>query len=286
MLPSLISNITYAAESDSAAAQPSEGLAEIVVTASRREESQSKVPISVTAFTQETLDRNNVRSVDDIARMTPGVQFNRTTDIAGVASISIRGIQSDAGSGATGIYIDDTPIQSRSSFGGLGSSVWPQVFDLERVEILRGPQGTLFGAGSEGGTVRFITPQPSSTKFDAYARADAAFTQGGDPSTEVGAAMNIPLITDKLGLRFSSSYRHDGGYINRTDIYSGNVAQTGTNFSDTNTFRLALGYKPTDNLTITPSFYWQGQYFNDSNLYWQVMSHPGRDDYNLSLIHI
>jgi outer membrane receptor protein involved in Fe transport len=94
--------------------------------------------------------------------------------------------------------------------------------------------------------------------------------------------MNVPLIDGKLGLRFSTSYRHDGGYVNRTDFYSGNVLQPGSNFSDTSTFRLAVAYKPLDNLTITPSFYWQGQYFNDSSLYWQVMSHPGRDDYNRS----
>ena len=283
VLPSLISNLSQAADAtDSAAAQPSEGLAEIVVTAARREESQSKVPISVTAFTQESLDRNNVRSVDDIARMTPGVQFSRTTDTGAVANISIRGIQSDAGSGATGIYIDDTPIQSRASYNGLGSSVWPQIFDLQRVEVLRGPQGTLFGAGSEGGTVRFITPAPNTNRFDAYARADTAFTQGGDPSTEVGAALNIPVIDDKLGVRLSTSYRHDGGYVNRVNYYTGNVEQTGSNFIDTSTFRLAAAYKPTDTLTITPSFYWQGQYYNDSNLYWEPLSDPSQNNYNRS----
>src|SRR6185437_5211351 len=148
VLQVLLANSAQGADTAGAAAEaPSQGLEEIVVTAARREESQSKVPISVTAFTQETMDRDNVRTIDDIVRLTPGVQFNRNTEASSaIANISIRGIQSDAGSGATGIYIDDTPIQSRASFRGLGSSVWPQIFDLSRVEVLRGPQGTLFGA--------------------------------------------------------------------------------------------------------------------------------------------
>ena len=259
----------------------SDALEEVTVTASRREESASKVPISLTAFTQKTLDENNVRSVDDIAKMTPGVQFTRNSDYSGaVANISIRGVASDAGSGATGVYIDDTPIQNRASFSGLGSSVWPQIFDLERVEVLRGPQGTLFGAGSEGGTVRFITPQPSTTKFDVYARSDLAFTKGGDPSQEIGAAVNVPLIDGVLGVRASASYRHDGGYVNRVDWATGNVEQPGSNFDNISTMHIAMAYNATDDLTITPSFYWQKIYINDSSAYWEPLSNPGSDSFN------
>lgn len=273
----------HAADATSADTQANDGLEEITVTASRREESQSKVPVSITAFTQKTLDQNTVRTLDDIAKLTPGVQFDRNSDSSGsVANISIRGIKSDAGSGATGVYIDDTPIQSRSSVSGLGSSVWPQVFDLERVEVLRGPQGTLFGAGSEGGTVRLITPQPSTTVFDAYARADLAFTQGGSPSTELGAAVNLPLIQGTLGLRVSASQRHDGGYVNRVDYLTGNVEQSDSNYFETSTLRVALAYKATDTLTITPSFYWQEQYVNDTSVFWEPLSNPSGSDYNQS----
>ncbi|HVW70927.1 MAG TPA: TonB-dependent receptor plug domain-containing protein, partial [Steroidobacteraceae bacterium] len=272
-----------AGPSANTASASSEGLEEITVTASRREETASKVPISLTAFTQKTLDENIVRSVDDIAKMTPGVQFTRNSDYSGaVANISIRGVASDAGSGATGIYIDDTPIQNRASFSGLGSSVWPQIFDLERVEVLRGPQGTLFGAGSEGGTVRFITPQPSTTKYDLYARSDLAFTKGGDPSQEIGAAVNVPLIDGVLGLRFSASYRHDGGYVNRLDPTTGYVAQPGSNYDNISTLRIAMAYDATDDLTFTPSFYWQKIYINDSSAYWEPLSDPGSDSFNRS----
>ncbi|HEY2339719.1 MAG TPA: Plug domain-containing protein, partial [Steroidobacteraceae bacterium] len=129
-----------------AGAAPHEGLQEVVVTATRREEELSKVPISVTALTQEAIDRRGIKDINDIVRFTPGV----TIDNSGTNAISIRGISSSAGAGTTGIYIDDTPIQMRS-VGFNPDDTLPKTFDLQRVEVLRGPQGTLFGAGAEGG---------------------------------------------------------------------------------------------------------------------------------------
>ena len=127
------------------------GLQEIVVTATRHEESLSKVPISVTALTRRTWTHGHLKDFQDIVRFTPGVSI----DTSGTNAISIRGISSSAGAGTTGIYIDDTPIQMRD-VGFNPDDTLPKTFDLARVEVLRGPQGTLFGAGSEGGTVRYI----------------------------------------------------------------------------------------------------------------------------------
>src|SRR5579871_2717260 len=132
------------------------GLQEVVVTATRREESLSKVPISVTALTQDTLDQKGIKDFQDIVRFTPGVSI----DNSGTNAISIRGISSSGGAGTTGIYLDDTPIQMRA-LGFNPDDTLPKTFDLDRVEVLRGPQGTLFGSGSEGGTVRYIMTQPS-----------------------------------------------------------------------------------------------------------------------------
>src|SRR3984885_11736612 len=134
------------------------GLEEIVVTATRREESISKVPISITALSQDALDQRGVRDLTELVRFTPGVSIDTT----GTNQISIRGISSSAGAGTTGIYIDDTPIQMRE-LGFNPDETLPKTFDLDRVEVLRGPQGTLFGSGSEGGTVRYILTQPSLT---------------------------------------------------------------------------------------------------------------------------
>lgn len=276
LLPALCAQLALA---DGADQGPSQALQEVVVTATRRAEVESKVPISITAFTQEKMDINNVRSVDDIAKMTPGVQFNRTNDEGAIADISIRGIQSNAGAGTNGVYIDDTPIQTRQDLGGLGSSVWPAIFDLERVEVLRGPQGTLFGSGSMGGAIRLITPQPSTTRTAVYARSDFALTQGGDPSVGLGVAVNLPLIDNKLGVRFSGSYAREGGLVDRYDYWNQYVIQPRADFNDIKTFRVAFAYQPTENLTITPSIYWQKVYNNDSGNYWLMLSNPSEGKY-------
>ena len=120
-------------------------LEEIVVTATRREENINRVPISVTAFSQEMIDQKGIKDFQDIVRFTPGVSI----DTSGTNAISIRGISSSGGAGTTGIYIDDTPIQMRA-LGFNPDDTLPKTFDLDRVEILRGPQGTLFGAGLGG----------------------------------------------------------------------------------------------------------------------------------------
>src|ERR1700688_3222515 len=157
-----------------AAAEPaaSGGLEEIVVTATRREESISKVPISITALPQEALDQRGIRDLTELVRFTPGVSIDPT----GTNAISIRGISSSAGTGTTGIYIDDTPIQMRS-LGFNPDDTLPRTFDLQRVEVLRGPQGTLFGSGSEGGTVRYILTPPSLGESSTYLRSEASYTE-------------------------------------------------------------------------------------------------------------
>src|SRR6266478_7137645 len=169
-------------------------LQEVIVTATRREESLSKVPISVTALTQESLDERGVKDFQDVARFTPGVNF----DNSGTNNISIRGISGTGGAGTTGIYLDDTPIQMRALAFNPDEAL-PKSFDIDRVEVLRGPQGTLFGAGSEGGTVRYITTQPSLTKTTIYSRNEVSYTQGGDPSFETGIAVGGPVVEGKFG---------------------------------------------------------------------------------------
>ena len=260
-------------------------LEEIVVTSQRREEKLQDVPISISAFTQETLDAQGVRSIDDIARLTPGVTFTRTDQRNGQASnISIRGVSSSAGASTTGIYIDDTPIQTRS-LGYSSFNSYPQVFDLERVEILRGPQGTLFGAGSEGGTVRFITPQPSLTKSSAYVRSQVDYTQDGAPSYELGAAFGAPIIDGSLGFRVSAWYRRDSGWVDRVDferatLQPTTVTQSNSNSQNTVVVRAAVTYVPSDGLSITPSIFYQDSKLHDTPFFWASLSNPddGRFD--------
>src|SRR5271168_5141560 len=182
------------------AADSDSRLEEVVVTATRQPRLLSTVPISASAFSRKDMDDQGVNQIDDIALITPGVTFTRGN--SGTTQIAIRGINSDSGASTTGVYIDDTPVQSRV-IGFSSTTVFPNVFDLERVEILRGPQGTLFGAGSEGGTIRFITPQPSLTDYTDYTKGELGFTEHGDPSFEAGVAVGGPIVSNEIGFRAS-----------------------------------------------------------------------------------
>jgi outer membrane receptor protein involved in Fe transport len=249
-------------------------LQEIVVTATRHEENLSKVPLSVTALTQDMMDIRGIKDFQDVVKFTPGVNI----DNSGTNNISIRGIASTGGAGTTGIYLDDTPIQMRALAFNPDEAL-PKAFDLDRIEVLRGPQGTLFGAGSEGGTVRYITTQPSLTNTSFYSRDEWSYTEGGEPSYEAGIAAGTPLIDGTLGIRVTAWYRYDGGWIDRIDPYSLETVQKNANYDQTKLFRLAFIYAPTDNWTITPSFSYQDRYRNDVESYWGLYSHPSNDQY-------
>ena len=249
-------------------------LQEITVTATRHEESLSKVPLSVTALTQDAMDIRGVKDFQDVARFTPGVNI----DNAGTNNISIRGIASSGGAGTTGIYIDDTPIQIRALAFNPDDAL-PKTFDVDRVEVLRGPQGTLFGAGSEGGTVRYITTQPSLTTNSFYSREEVSYTEGGSPSYEGGIAAGGPLIDGKLGARLTVWYRRDGGYIDRIDPTTLALQDKNSNFDQTVLYRLAAVWAPNDSWSLTPSIYYQDRYRNNVEDYWPIYSNPGNNQF-------
>jgi outer membrane receptor protein involved in Fe transport len=242
------------------------GTDEIIVTATRRAEPLSKVPESVSVATAETMQEEGVKSFADLARFTPGVDFTPDSN-----AVSIRGIKSNAGSATTGIYIDDTPIQLRA-LGFNANSALPAVYDLDRVEVLRGPQGTLFGAGSEGGTVRYITPEPSLIEYSGSVHAELAGTQGGGISDEEGAAVGGPIVQDKLGMRLAVWNRRDSGYIDQVDSTTGQTVNSNSNGTETYTIHGAVAWKPVDNLTITPSYNFEQRDQNNYNQYWVGLS--------------
>ena len=249
-------------------------LQEITVTATRHEESLSKVPLSITALTQEAMDIRGIKDFQEVARFTPGVNI----DNSGTNNIAIRGIASSGGSGTTGIYIDDTPIQIRALAFNPDDAL-PTAFDMDRIEVLRGPQGTLFGAGSEGGTVRYITTQPSLTTNSFNSREEVSFTQGGAPSYEGGIAAGGPLIDGTLGARLTVWYRRDGGYIDRIDPTTLALQDKNTNFDETVLYRLAAVWAPNDQWSVTPSIYYQDRYRNDVEAYWPLYSNPSNNQF-------
>ena len=259
----------------SVASSGAAGLEEIVVTATRRSESLSKVPISVTALSQETMDARGIKDFQDIARFTPGVSIDNT----GTNAISIRGISSSGGAGTTGIYIDDTPIQMRAVGFNPDDSL-PKTFDLDRVEVLRGPQGTLFGAGSEGGTVRYLLTAPKLHGSSTYLRSELAVTEGGTPSYELGMARGETIIEGTLGVRASAWFREDGGWIDRVDASSRAVTERGANRANAFLMRLAAVWQPLSSLTFTPSIIYQNSQKHDESTYWPAYSNPGSGHFN------
>ncbi len=249
-------------------------LEEVTVTATRQEESLSHVPISVSVETRESMDIKGIKDFSDVVKFTPGVSFDNSETNA----ISIRGIASSGGSGTTGIYIDDVPIQMRA-LGFNPDDTLIKVFDLDRIEILRGPQGTLFGSGSEGGTVRYITSQPDLHTPSLYARAEGGYTLGGAPSYEAGIAGGMPLIDGALAVKASIYYRRDGGWIDRVDPTTLAVVDSNANHDETTAARFAAVWKPTEALTITPSFFYQDRQRNDVTIWWPNYSDPGSNRY-------
>ena len=268
-----ISSATSALAQTSSTGAAEAGAGEIVVTATRHAEPMSKVPLSVSAFSQEMLDKRGVKDISGLVRQTPGIQLD-PSGFGNQTNIAIRGVSSTVGAATTGVYIDDTPIQSRQ-VGYTSTNAFPAVFDLERVEVLRGPQGTLFGAGSEGGTVRFITPQPSLSATHLYAKAEGSATQDGAPSGEIGASVSTPLIADKLGLSLAGWIRRDGGYVDRQDANTPGAPLLGhVNWGVSKVGRAALKWQATDALSITPSLFFQQHYQNDSDNFWESLSQP------------
>lgn len=190
-------------------------LKSIVITATKRSESAQEVPIAVNAIGSEALDQLNVSVFTDYLTQLPGVTAGGGGG-PGQSTIYIRGVASTTPStttaGVAGLspnvafYLDDQPLSQP------GRNLDVYAADLERIEVLSGPQGTLFGASSQAGTVRLITNKPNLDAFEANVKFGTAFTQSGDPSHNLEAMINIPL-TDKFAVRGVMYTDSQGGYI-------------------------------------------------------------------------
>jgi outer membrane receptor protein involved in Fe transport len=180
------------------------GLEQIVVTAQKRAEPLRDVPMAITALTAEALVDSGVTNFRDYAVQVPNLSFAYSGNLSAQnQTIAIRGIY---GSGTTGVYLDDTPLPG---------SVDPRVLDIERIEVLKGPQGTLYGARSQGGTVRLITMQPDPTEREGNAHAVGSFTSGGGGNGAIDGSLNLPLVADRAAVRINAYHEELSGVFDR-----------------------------------------------------------------------
>jgi outer membrane receptor protein involved in Fe transport len=187
----------------------------------------------------------------------PGLSIAGGNSTPGIGTFAIRGIVGGTGAATTGVYLDDVSLTKRANNGVQqnNGAPLPALFDLERVEVLKGPQGTLYGGSSEGGTVRFITPTPSLTTYSGLVRAEGKTVDMGGAGYEFGAAVGGPIVMDKLGFRLSGLYRLTPGWIDAVSPYSKQVLFKNVNENTDTGFRAAVLWKPLDRMSVELSGY-------------------------------
>lgn len=215
---------------------------EIVVTAQRREEDLQDVPISVSVLGGDELDSSSFGGVTEALNTLPGVSTTEAR-VSGGSNVVIRGVGAqaniNAGTSPVAYYLDSVP------FGFVSQAIAPDAnaYDLERVEALRGPQGTLFGANAAGGLVRVLTHEADLNDFEFKVRTSAAATERGDPSYRTDVALNLPIIEDRLAVRGVVGFQDQGGWVDKPGASDVNDAEV-------ETYRLRVHAQPTDDLSI------------------------------------
>ena len=229
-------------------------LERVVVTSQKRIEDVKQVPLSVTAIGGDDLRENLIVDFTDLSRNVPNVSFTSQGG-AGLSTIEIRGVSSQAGSATVGVYLDDVSLTTRNLYSQ--GTAEPRFFDIERVEVLRGPQGTLYGAGSMGGTLRFISKSPDLRMFSADLLGEVSSTDHGGANSKAQAIINVPLTPDVSALRVGVQAGHDSGYIDQVDAATLKVINKGINSVDWKVLKAALKVKLNSNWTVTPAVFYQ-----------------------------
>ena len=283
-----------AAGPPSTAANP-DGLETIVVTAGKRAEDIQSVPYSISAVSGAELESRHIDNVEDIARTVPGISFGAGGN-AGKDTITIRGISSQGGNATVGQYLDEVPIVTQSSFAPpspTSGAAEPKIFDLDRIEVLRGPQGTLYGAGSLGGTIRYITKSPNLQEDSVSASADVSYTKhANEANYETTAVVNIALVPGVFAIRAGVDVGELAGYIDQyqqiplteADVTAGNylaqpgaLLNRGVNTQRTVAVRVAAEWAPTDKLLITPAVFAQRFTAGDTAVFYPTLGRYVQD---------
>ncbi len=223
------------------------GLQTVVVTADRRSENIKRVPSSITAISGDDLEKTGAARIDDFVNLVPGLNFVGTRP--GDRQLTLRGISSggDQQSATVATYIDDVPVGSSNS-NGLGARNKPDLdaFDLERIEVLRGPQGTLYGANSLGGLLKYVTVQPDPGSFQGFGRVEAMSASGGGTGFGANVGFNAPLSSTSA-IRVTAFDRKEPGYI---DNVNPAIGRKNVNDLHSSGARISYAAKPIAGLDI------------------------------------
>ena len=257
---------------------------EIVVTATRRSQSVRDVPFNIQAIPADTLAKTGATEITDFVRTVPGVSLTDGGPRQGVKLV-LRGLRTGGEAGlqpTTTVYVDEVPVPYR------GSPLDLKLIDIERVEVLRGPQGTLFGGGAIGGTLRYISKRPDLNDVEARTSGELSFTKDGGTNYNGTGMINLPVATDKVALRGNVGYFRNDGYIDNVNLGTENV-------NDDKTFsgRIAMLAKPSDDLDVSVSYYRQDSRYGEFNTVRESQpdltvdfTHPGRSRYKAQLANL
>jgi outer membrane receptor protein involved in Fe transport len=227
---------------------------EITVTSQKRSENVRKVPLSVSVLSGKLIKADHITNFADLTRAVPNLSFSSQAG-EGLSTLEIRGISSQAGQATVAIYLDDTSLTTRNIYTE-GTSE-PRFLDIARIEVLRGPQATLYGASALGGTIRYISNPPKMDALEGNVSSELSGTYHGGLNWDEQGVINIPIAQDKAALRLAGETGGDSGYINDVDPNTGATRKANINSNGFDDARATLLLTPNDWLTITPTVYWQ-----------------------------
>jgi iron complex outermembrane receptor protein len=249
--------LSPALAADEINADPEVVLQEIVVTAERRTEKLQDVPAAIAVLQGDSLAAQGAQDYKDYLSTVPGVNYSEVGYRE--SRVVIRGVSDGLSTTdpLTGIYIDEAPVTQ-----GASPTFDPSIYDIDRVEVLKGPQGTLYGAGSMGGTVRIITKKPQMNTFEGAVEATYGDIDHGGDLYRVDSVFNAPLVTDVAAVRIVGSYRNQDGFID--NIYPGDERRD-INTVEKKNIRAQLLVKPESNTSVLLGFMYQDEALGGSD---------------------
>ncbi|MBB3691851.1 TonB-dependent receptor [Sphingomonas sp. BK580] len=256
------------------AATTTDEAGDVVVTALRRQSTVQTTPIAISALGETQLSRLGATTIADVIRQVPGLQL--TESDSGRTRVSIRGVQA-SGESTVGLYYGETPLTGPSGTNSdpAGNTPNLNLFDVERVEVLRGPQGTLYGSGSMGGTLRVLFNQPDPTTYAGTVELQASSTRDGGVGYVAKGALNVPIVADRLALRVVGYRERQPGFVDYTLL-----DRRDTNRATLEGGRAILAYTPSSAVTLTATALLQTQDIAGTSQYSSALG-PYRADFQI-----